>query len=203
MDTGFGVPLFCPRVAGPVCGDVESETYQLDGELLSPGGVAGERVARVAERGDFTRVVETAYEQITRHGDGPGTYFWEVRDKAGNVSWYGGYPDAGGTVDSAGVPGTRTGAARNDATIARSAIVADDAGNGVRWLVKARRDVGGNLVRYEYDTVHYRGVSGAEWDGVDAGGLLHAGGAVHVCAAHVLEVDLLHRLCGVGWPGRW
>ena len=23
VDTSFGVPLFCPRVSGPVCGDVE------------------------------------------------------------------------------------------------------------------------------------------------------------------------------------
>ncbi len=188
VDTEFGVPLFCPRTVDPVCGDVESESYRLDGERLSPGAVGGRMQQRVADRADFTRVVETSYDQIVRHGDSPDGYSWEVRDRAGNVSFYGRYPDGGGTVDSPGTPGSRTGVERNDATIARSAIAADDAGNGVVWYLKARRDVGANLVRYEYDTVHYQGVPATEagqpmvWREVAASACAPGAGAT--CARH-------------------
>jgi hypothetical protein len=188
VDTEFGVPLFCPRTVDPVCGDVESESYRLDGQRLAPGAVGGRMHPRVADRADFTRVVESSYDEIVRHGDSPDGYSWEVRDRAGSVSFYGRHPDAGGTVDSSGEPGTRTGAERNDATIARSAIAADDAGNGVVWHLKARRDVGANLVRYEYDTVHYQGVPSAEpgqpmsWREVAASACTP--GAAATCARH-------------------
>ena len=100
VDTEFGVPLFCPRVVEPLCGDVESESYRLDGERLSPGAVGGRMQPRVADRADFTRVVESSYDEIVRHGDSPDGYSWAVRDRAGSVSFYGRHPDAGGTVDS-------------------------------------------------------------------------------------------------------
>ena len=51
------------------------------------------------DRQDYTRQVETQYQQIIRHevpGEGTKGYFWEVHDKGGNVFWYGGKPDQGG-----------------------------------------------------------------------------------------------------------
>ncbi len=193
VDTEFGVPLFCPRLVEPVCGDVESESYRLDGERLSPGAVRGRMQERVADRADFMRTVETSYERDHAAGRQPGGYSWEVRDRAGNVSWYGRHPDGGGTVDSAGCAGDADRVEANDASIARSAIAADDGGNGVVWFLKARRDVGSNLVRYEYDTVHYQGQPSTEpstgpggqpmtWREVPASACVPGAGAT--CARH-------------------
>ena len=88
VDTSFGAPHFDPAL--------ESESYLLNGDLLTPNATSGVWTARVAERQDYTRQVETEYQQIIRHGNSPKTYFWEVHDKCGNVFWYGGKPDPGG-----------------------------------------------------------------------------------------------------------
>src|SRR5262245_20545362 len=40
--------------------------------------------------------------------------------------------------------------------IDRSAIVTDENGNGVRWLLSAQRDVGVNQISYHYTTIQYR-----------------------------------------------
>ena len=165
VDTSFGVPLFCPREQEPVCANVESETYRLDGELLAPTAVRTDLQPRVAERADFTRKVETEYEHIIRRGDSPNRddgdgrkyYSWEVHDKSGGVRWYGGFPDAGGPD---GLPGTWDGAARNDLAPAPDAILFDDNNNAFTWYLKAERDSGMNLVRYEYKTVYYKAETG-------------------------------------------
>ena len=81
VDTSSGVPLFCPRSTEPVCGNVESESYRLNGDLLVPSATRSLREKRVANRQDFTRKVETTYDHIIRHGDSPSNYRWEVRDK--------------------------------------------------------------------------------------------------------------------------
>ena len=162
VDTTFGVPLFCPRGDEPTCGNYESESYRLDGELLAPTARRTDLEPRVAERSDFTRVAETTYDHIVRHGTSPSNYFWEVRDKEGNVSWYGGHPDAGGPF---GGPGTRTTAGdteANDGGIAREAILADQDHNGVRWYLSAYRDAGVNLVRYDYETVYVKATTGPD-----------------------------------------
>ena len=170
VDTTFGVPRFCPSAGpGPACGDVESEAYRLNGDLLWPNASVLD-TPRIADRGDYVRKVEDTYQRTIRQGRGPRNYFWVVRDKEGNVFWYGGYPDRGGDPDSTGRPGTRTGKARNDATIARDAILADDKGNGYTWYLKAQRDIYANLVRYEYDTVYYKSKetdNGISWETVD------------------------------------
>jgi RHS repeat-associated protein len=159
VDTASGVPLFCPRTTAPVCGDVESESYRLNGDLLVPTATRSLREKRVANRQDFTRKVETKYDHIIRHGDSPKNYRWEVRDKMGNIFWYGSYPDTGGPHGNP-APGDDvanwTGDIRNDETIARKAILADQANNGFTWYLKAMRDVGVNTIRYEYDTVYYK-----------------------------------------------
>jgi hypothetical protein len=140
VDTTFGAPHFDPLY--------ESETYVLDGAVLVPTSTDGPWELRPAgDRQDYTRQQETEYEQIIRHvvGDGgPDDYYWEVRDQGGGVRWYGGHPDAGG-------PDGRLRSAAE--TIDRSAIVYDDNGNAVRWLLSAVRDVGVNQIRYHYTTV--------------------------------------------------
>jgi RHS repeat-associated protein len=174
VDTQWGVPLFCPRDTGPKCDNVESESYTLDGEALMPSAVRSGFLPRIAERQDFTRRVETEYEQIIRHGDSPENYFWEVVDKQGARRWYGGYPDEGGPV---GAAGTRDADDTddvddkrfiNDKTRNPGAILtdgADNEGNGYRWYLSAERDVGVNFFRYEYDTVTYESVRETGGDG--------------------------------------
>lgn len=188
VDTTFGVPKFCPRTTAPACGDYESESYRLDGDLLMPTATTASPEPRVADRADFTRKVETEYEQIIRHGDSPKNYFWEVRDKAGNVRWYGGYPDQGGP---AGGPGTRTGAARNDLTQDPDAVRKDSDGNVVAWYLTAERDVGVNMIRYEYDVETYEAKlradgKGSNWQPV---GSCDSGEA---CAEHVYLKRILY-----------
>lgn len=177
VDTDFGVPKFCPRTTAPACGNYESESYRLDGDLLSPNAITSTPQPRVAERQDFTRQVETQYEQVIRHGDNPKNYSWEVHDKNGNVRWYGMFPDAGGPI---GAPGTRTGATRDDLTQDPGSILSDDAGDGVTWYLKAQRDIGYNMTRYEYDQVTYQAEEvdhGTRWHKVDT--------CTGVCAKHV------------------
>ncbi|MEJ2748412.1 MAG: SpvB/TcaC N-terminal domain-containing protein, partial [Anaerolineae bacterium] len=71
VDTRFGVPRF---LAG-----AESESYILDGDVLSPTAVVSNfESPRVANRSDFTRRIEDEFERIIRHGDSPTNYFWEV-----------------------------------------------------------------------------------------------------------------------------
>ena len=153
VDTTFGAPHFHP--------DLESESYLLDGDPLVPNALGESWEPRVAgDREDWTRQVETSYEQIIRHevGDGgPSNYFWEVRDKKGNVRWYGGHPDNGGPDGQPLVSGGE------QLTIDRDAIVTDRDGNAVRWLLSAQRDVGVNLVRYGYQTLRYQ-ASGDGWE---------------------------------------
>ncbi len=137
VDTRWGVPRFDLKK--------ESETYVLNGQVLSPTAVRADWQTRVADRSDFTRRVETEYELIIRHGNSPQTYWWEVRDKMGGIRWYGGYPDDGGP--SVGVPAPTYPSLRQDP----SAILFDDAGNAYRWALSAQRDVGVNMIRYFYE----------------------------------------------------
>ena len=146
VDTRFGAPHFSQTE--------ESETYLIDGTVLVPNATDGPWEPRLeGDRQDFTRQTETKYEQIIRHdaddGDDRTTddYYWEVRDKGGNIRWYGGVPDAGGPY---GFPQQT-----DPGSIDPSAIVYDDDGNAVRWLLSAERDVGVNVIRYFYDTVEY------------------------------------------------
>lgn len=178
VDTEFGVPKFCPRASEPACGNYESESYRLDGDLLSPNAITSTPQPRVDHRQDFTRQVETEYEQIIRHGTKPEDYSWEVHDKSGNVRWYGMFPDSGGPLSE---PGTRdSGPFRNDLARDPGSILTDESGNGVTWYLKAERDIGYNMVRYEYDQVTYQAESagdGTSWQEVDS--------CSGTCARHV------------------
>ena len=149
VDTRWGAPHFDPSL--------ESETYLLDGDMLVPNSLGPTWEPRVAgDRQDYTRQVETQYQQIIRHqvpGEGPKGYFWEVHDKGGNVFWYGGKPDQGGP-DGYNYLDDDPGSLNLE--IDRSAIVTDEHGNAVRWLLSAQRDVGVNQISYHYTTIQYR-----------------------------------------------
>ncbi len=187
VDTSFGSPRFCDgSTKSPPCGNVESESYTLDGDPLVPNAVRAVLEPRISERQDFTRRVETEFEQIIRHGTKPSDYWWEVRDKKGGVRFYGGAPDAGGPFGRAG-----TQAGIDDKSRMPSGILADAQGNGVRWMLTAQRDIGVNLVRYEYETVLYqRSTSAATgWAPLAPGASCPSGQA---CPKHVFLSKILY-----------
>lgn len=132
VDTTWGVPRF---LAGS-----ESESYILDGEALYPNQFANQ-TPRVAERADFIRRVEGEGELIIRHGTNPTNYWWEVRDKMGGIRWYGGFPDTGGP-DGDRQPGK---------DLDESAVLRDGNNNIFRWALSAERDVGVNMITYQYE----------------------------------------------------
>ena len=169
IDTRWGAPRFDPSV--------ETESYTLNGDPLVPNGLDASKPRLKQDRQDFTRQTETKYEEITRVYSTPGgndaqqdpaNYYWRVRDKMGNVKWYGGYPDAGGptanprtNMDLNSTPGLN-GADGGNNGIDRSAIVTDGKGNQVQWLLAAQRDVGVNMIKYHYTTLKYTNV-GSGW----------------------------------------
>jgi RHS repeat-associated protein len=172
VDTRRGAPRFDPNF--------ETESYTLNGNALVPNGLDGTTPRINADRQDFTEQVDTKYDEITRvyaapgagqPRQGPANYYWRVRDKAGDVFWYGGYPDAGGpnALDRTAGPNG----------IDRSAIVSDGQGNQVQWLLSAQRDVGVNLIKYHYRTLHYSN-SGSGWVRVDS----CATNSTTLCAQH-------------------
>ena len=147
VDTSFGAPHFEEFF--------ESESYVHDGDLLLPNAIDGAWESRVTTtRRDYTHQVETEYAEIIRHvvnDGGPDDYFWEVRGKDGGVKWYGATPDSGGPV-----PSTTESVPQID----EDAVVRDVSNNIVRWLLSAERDVGVNLIRYEWEKVTYAFANG-------------------------------------------
>ncbi|ANN18804.1 sugar-binding protein [Amycolatopsis orientalis] len=117
VDTRWGVPRYD---AG-----LETETYLLNGEQLTPVAHRGALQARTAEK-VFHAKAESRFDRIVRHGDGPANYWWEVTDKAGTRMMFGGAPDT---------------------------TLADKAGRIATWAVREVRDTNDNLMRYHYTRV--------------------------------------------------
>ena len=129
IETRWGVPRYDPGV--------ETETYVLAGEQLTPVAHRGILQGRSAERAFHTRI-EGGFERITRHGNHPSNYAWEVTDKSGMRYFYG--------DDPSGPAGTHT--------------LRDDSGNVFRWALRLVQDPLGNSVAYTYALVVDPGVSG-------------------------------------------
>lgn len=135
VDTTYGAPRFDPAL--------ESETYSLDGSRLSPNAIRpiNELDTRntTGIRADFVRQTEDEHERIVRHGNTPATYVWQVTDKNGTDSWYGGYPqyNADGSVTIVEV---------DSATV--TSITTANVGSGdSRWGLVYVEDVSGNVMR--------------------------------------------------------
>ncbi|MCY0939523.1 SpvB/TcaC N-terminal domain-containing protein, partial [Streptomyces sp. H34-S4] len=117
VDTRWGVPRYD---AG-----LETETYLLNGEQLTPVAHRSELQARTAEKVFHSRV-EGRFDQIVRHGDSPSNYWWEVTDKQGVRTLF------GGTADS---------------------TLADGTGRVATWAAREVRDGSDNVLRYRYAKV--------------------------------------------------
>lgn len=136
VETRWGVPRYDASM--------ETETYSINGEQLSPVAHREEAVSRTAEKQFYPRV-ESDFAKIIRHGSSPSDYWWEVTDKSGTRKCY------GGTLAG----GTDPGAALKDVN-----------GNIAFWALTETRDAYGNFVRYRYTKVTDPGISGGS-DGSD------------------------------------
>ncbi|HEX7888790.1 MAG TPA: SpvB/TcaC N-terminal domain-containing protein, partial [Ramlibacter sp.] len=133
IDTRWGVPRYDAAL--------ETETYTLDGESLTPVAHRGELRPRSAGKVFHTRI-EGQFRRIVRHGGAPNAYWWEVTDKNGTRFFYGGRPEGG-----------------QDA----NAVLAEPGkGNVFRWALKEVRDTNGNTIVYTYDVVN-GGAGGEPW----------------------------------------
>jgi RHS repeat-associated protein len=130
IDTRWGVPRYDPGL--------ETETYTLNGQQLTPLAHRGAPVARSAEKIFHSRV-ETQFSRIERHGTSPSSYWWESTDKNGVRAFFGGTPESGPDP---------------------SATLRTDAGAIFRWALVQTRDPNGNAVRYAYDLVADVGIAG-------------------------------------------
>jgi RHS repeat-associated protein len=129
IDTRWGVPRYD--------GGLETETYLLNGEQLTPVANRTELQARAAEKVFHTRV-EGQFSRIVRHGDNPHNYWWEVTAKNGTRSIFGGPPD----------------------NTAETTTLTDESGDIAVWALREVRDANDNFVRYHNVRVADVGVAG-------------------------------------------
>ena len=130
IDTRWGVPRYD---AG-----METETYTLVGEQLAPTAIRAVLEIRRAEKEFYPRV-EGSFDKIIRHGSHPSNYWWEVTNKSGVKSFYGGLPGKG-VVDAA--------------------VLKDAAGNIAHWALVQTRDLDDNFEHYTYAKIEDSGVPG-------------------------------------------
>ncbi|MFH8477069.1 SpvB/TcaC N-terminal domain-containing protein [Streptomyces sp. NPDC018000] len=131
VDTRWGVPRYD---AG-----LETETYLLNGEQLTPVAHRGKLRERTAEKVFHSRV-EGRFDRIVRHGDKPNNYWWEVTDKQGIRTVYGGATDT---------------------------TLADAEGNTAAWALREVRDPHDNVMRYRYARVNDGGTANSRVSGTN------------------------------------
>lgn len=129
IDTRWGAPRYNTAL--------ETETYTMAGAQLAPIAHKGSLVARTAEK-QFHPRVEGRFNKIIRHGNSPNNYWWEVTDKNGIRSFFGGHPSVG---------------------IVNSAVLKDDNGNIGYWALVASTDLNDNTVHYRYVMVQDVGLA--------------------------------------------
>lgn len=135
IETRWGVPRYDLNK--------ETETYLLDGEMLSP---VAHRTAWVDRNtsGDktFHTRVEGSFRRIRRKQHAPAEYWWEVTEKNGTKKFYGG--DGTNVVENAVLRTTTSGT---------SPIA--------KWMLYKEVDSNGNTVTYTYETVEHSGAAGS------------------------------------------
>ncbi|MEN8135138.1 MAG: SpvB/TcaC N-terminal domain-containing protein, partial [Thermodesulfobacteriota bacterium] len=121
IDTRWGVPRYSSSD--------ETETYTLNGEMLTPVAHRGQWEKRSAEKVFHTRI-EGNFQKIVRHGTSPKNYWWEVTDKSGARYFYGGEPGR---------------------ELVGDAVLSDGAGGNVfKWCLHKMQDPNGNTIEYTY-----------------------------------------------------
>ncbi len=132
IETQWGVPRFDPAK--------ETETYILEGEMLTPLAHRTILVDRIGDQKRFYPRIDNDFKKIIRHGNNPKNYWWEVVDKDGTSSFYG---------------GTR------DSNVVNNAVLRDSAnGNITQWFLREIRDLNDNFIRYHYEFDDNSGIIG-------------------------------------------
>lgn len=130
INTKWGVPRFDSQH--------ETEIYALagsdlvlkeDADYTNPHRT--QNILRASERRFYERK-EGGYNLIIRHGNDPSNYWWEVTDKFGNKSFYGGWYNNGQYQVNA------------------NSVIRAANNNITHWALKATLDTNGNYVLYEY-----------------------------------------------------
>ena len=129
LNTTWGAPLY----------DVgkETELYSMNGSdlvLQLNNGEYGNPhrdadIPRYPERIFYERK-EGSYQMIVRHGSSPINYWWEVTDKQGNKTFYGGY---NGLIENA--------------------VLRTPAGQIGHWAITRTQDPFGNYIEYNYSNI--------------------------------------------------
>ncbi|MEM7571438.1 MAG: SpvB/TcaC N-terminal domain-containing protein [Bacteroidota bacterium] len=135
IDTRWGVPRYDP--------EFETETYLWLGEQLAPVAHRGPQRNREVELA-FSQRVNDLFVRITRHGNSPANYWWEVEYPDGSSEYYGGLPTQG-VIDQATLSGP--GGAR------------------VHWALRREQDAHGNRIDYHYQRQSDPGNSGSSENG--------------------------------------
>ena len=131
IETRWGVPRYNSLL--------ETETYVMNGEQLSPVAHRSDPVARTPNEKQFYPRVESDFDKITRHGNDPKNYWWEVTNKNGRRQFYGG--NAVNGVD-------------------QTAVLTDANGNIAYWAITEDRDANDNFIKYSYSRVIDPGTPG-------------------------------------------
>lgn len=127
IDTRWGVPRYDA--------DFETETYSMNGEMLTPVAHRGDLQRRYTSGKQFFPRTEGAFNRIQRFGSTPSEYYWVVTDKSGTKYYYGATGGGNGTLDNQSL--LRTGANNTSGSIAQ-------------WMLSEVRDLNGNTTRYYY-----------------------------------------------------
>ncbi|WP_310961148.1 SpvB/TcaC N-terminal domain-containing protein [Nocardioides terrisoli] len=130
VDTRWGVPRY--DRSG------ESESYDFDGNELTPLAHRHVLLPRTAER-TFHERVEGDFYTITRHGDSPTNYWWEVVDQDATHFYFG--------AQLRYVGGKLT------ASLDRSQVL--ESPNGIyKWPLTVVEDFDGNVTNYQYTSIN-------------------------------------------------
>jgi len=135
VETRWGVPRYDPSN--------ETETYLLNGEMLTPVVHRSELLPRSGDAEDgkvFHTRTEGQFRRIIRYGDSPSTYMWIVTDKDGKRHAYGGNLDT--------------------KTPTPNLTLTDDSGNIFKWALSEVRDLNKNSIKYSCEVVKNVGIDG-------------------------------------------
>ncbi|MDH5398070.1 MAG: hypothetical protein OEX02_07990, partial [Cyclobacteriaceae bacterium] len=117
----------------------ETETYSMNGQMLTPVAHRGKLREREGGTVRFYPRVEGGFQKIERHGNGTQDYFWTVTDKSGTKYFYG---------------------SSNGKVLDPTKVLMTDGGHVAHWALGRVEDLQGNYISYEYETVEDSGNPG-------------------------------------------
>lgn len=150
LDTRWGAPRYGDTDGNGTFDNKETEIYSMGGGVLTldsanpNGGTTTPNYTNphrtddissntTANQRQFYPRIEGSYAKIIRHGNNPTNYWWEVTDKTGNKSFYGGYRS--NTVQQ---------------HVEENTVIKTNQDNISYWGLYRTEDTNGNYVEYVY-----------------------------------------------------